>query len=144
MHRSDKYYGGTRTLFVAYLNILNRNDFENAVLNILSRSKEQTLSKQKIKEISLKKIESKWETLKKGGITTLPSGDASIAYDELNKKLEGIGIFMVPERELECFVKQVGGYGPAWTDKVLETYLNLNDEVYSSIKEFVKMVCDLT
>ena len=70
---------------MAYLNTLNRNDFENMVLNILSRSKEQTLSKQKIKEISLKKIESKWETLKKGGITTLPSDDASIAYDESNK-----------------------------------------------------------
>ena len=113
---------------------INRKDFKKEVLNILSSSEEQILSKQEIKDIkSVLKIESKWEMLKKRGVSVLPRGDATIAYDELGKKLKKMGIFMVP----------VGGHGPGWPDKVLETYPNLNDEVYNNIKGFIKTVCGL-
>lgn len=59
----------------------------------------------------------------------MPSGDATQAFDELNEILKQAGIFIVPVGELECFVKQVGGHGPDWTNKVLEKYPDLSDRV---------------
>lgn len=56
------------------------------------------------------KIESKWETLKKSGISALPSGDATQAFDELNEILKQAGIFIVPvlARLLRCiFVSRI-------------------------------------
>ena len=104
----------------------------------------RSLSSKEIKNITaaLKK-ESKWEALKKSGTSALPSGDATQAFDELNEVLKQAGIFIVPVGELECFVKQIGGHGPDWTNKVLEYYPDLSDKVYDEIKNFIKIVCDL-
>lgn len=121
-----------------------RTDFKNTVLEILDNSDTTTLSNKEIKDITVSlKIESKWETLKKSGISALPSGDATQAFDELNEILKQAGIFIVPVGELECFVKQVGGHGPDWTNKVLEKYPDLSDRVYDEIKNFIKIVCNL-
>lgn len=121
-----------------------RTDFKNTVLDILDNSDTTTLSNKEIKDIIVSlKIESKWETLKKSGISALPSGDATQAFDELNEILKQAGIFIVPVGELECFVKQVGGHGPDWTNKVLEKYPDLSDRVYDEIKNFIKIVCNL-
>lgn len=121
-----------------------RTDFKNTVLDILDNSDTTTLSNKEIKDITVSlKIESKWETLKKSGISALPSGDATQAFDELNEILKQAGIFIVPVGELECFVKQVGGHGPDWTNKVLEKYPDLSDRVYDEIKNFIKIVCNL-
>ena len=84
-----------------------------------------------------------WENLKKSGISALPRGDATVAFDKLNKKLKEARIFIVTVGELECFVKQVGGHGQDWTNKVLEDYHDLNDEVYNSIKKFVRELCEI-
>lgn len=121
-----------------------RSDFKDRVLNILDNSDATTLSSKEIKDITaaLKK-ESKWEALKRSGTSTLPSGDATQAFDELNEVLKQAGIFIVPVGELECFVKQIGGHGPGWTNKVLEDYPDLSDKVYDEIKNFIKIVCDL-
>ena len=121
-----------------------RSDFKDRVLNILDNSDATTLSSKEIKNITaaLKK-ESKWEALKKSGTSALPSGDATQAFDELNEVLKQAGIFIVPVGELECFVKQIGGHGPDWTNKVLEYYPDLSDKVYDEIKNFIKIVCDL-
>lgn len=123
---------------------INRKDFENTILRILNNSTKQILSKQEIKDISAElRIESKWDALKKSGVAALPSGDATIAFNELDKTLKKAGIFIVPVGELECFVKQVGGHGPDWTNKVLEAYPDLSDIVYEDIKKFIKLVCGL-
>ena len=121
-----------------------RSDFKDRVLNILDNSDATTLSSKEIKDITaaLKK-ESKWEALKRSGTSALPSGDATQAFDELNEVLKQAGIFIVPVGELECFVKQIGGHGPGWTNKVLEDYPDLSDKVYDEIKNFIKIVCDL-
>ena len=123
---------------------INRKTFESTVLRILNNSTSQVLSKQEIKDISAElRIVSKWEGLKKSGIAALPSGDATVAFDKLDKALKEVGIFIVPVGELECFVKQVGGHGPDWTNKVLEAYPDLSDVVYDDIKKFIKLVCGL-
>lgn len=45
--------------------------------------------------------------------------------------------FLVPVGELENFVRTVGGHGPAWVNKVLEQYPDLNDSMYGDIKKFI-------
>jgi energy-coupling factor transporter ATP-binding protein EcfA2 len=121
-----------------------RKEFKEAVLGVLVGSQEKELSKEEIKDIMAElRIESKWENLKKSGISALPRGDATVAFDKLNKKLKEARIFIVTVGELECFVKQVGGHGPDWTNKVLEDYPDLNDEVYNSIKKFVRELCEI-
>ena len=47
---------------------------------------------------------------------------------------------MVSVGELECFVKEVGGHGPEWANTVLETYPDLDNEVYDEVKKFVKQI----
>ena len=68
----------------------------------------------------------------------MPAGDASAAFDELDKLLCAAGIFIVPCGELECFVKSIGGHGPEWVNKVLETHPDLSNSVYDEIKAFIK------
>lgn len=50
---------------------------------------------------------------------------------------KGNGIFIVTVGELECFVKEVGGHGPDWVNTVLERYPDLDNEVYSGVKDFI-------
>lgn len=121
-----------------------REDFRKKVLEILNNSDEVILTKSEIKDIGNElRIESKWDELKKRGIVALPSGDASEAFDKIDTILKGAGIFLVTVGELECFVKQVGGHGPDWTNSVLDKYPDLDNEVYEDIKKFMKKVCDI-
>lgn len=121
---------------------INRADFKKAALQVLDNSSGQYLSKPEIKKLTSElRLESKWEALKKSGIAALPSGDATTAFGRLNTILKEAGIYIVTVGELECFIKEVGGHGPEWVNKVLETYPDLDNEVYNGIKEFVGIVC---
>ena len=51
--------------------------------------------------------------------------------------LQQSGIHIVPVGELECFIKDIGGHDPEWTNNVLEKYSNIDDPVYSQIREFM-------
>ena len=51
--------------------------------------------------------------------------------------LRANGIYIVPVGELEGFVKEVGGHGPDWVNKVLEKYPDLNAEVYAQVRQFI-------
>lgn len=117
---------------------VNRNNFKTIVEQILGASTNRDLSKQEVKDISkeLRNI-SKWAPLKESGISAIPSGDATTAFGRINQALKEHGIHIVPVGELECFIKEVGGHGPEWVNKVLETYPDLNNNVYDKIKEFI-------
>ena len=117
-------------------------DVESCIDKIRNESKGPYLSSDDIKKIreSIRTI-SKWDGIKKGGVAALPAGDATANFNALNKMLKDKGIFIVPVGELECFVKEVGGHGPDWTNNVFEKYPDLENEVYDKIKEFVKEVC---
>ena len=67
----------------------------------------------------------------------MPPGDATSAFNNLNNILQENGIYIVPVGELECFIKDIGGHGPEWTNKVLETYPSIDNQVYDQIKEFM-------
>lgn len=121
---------------------VDKNKLLGMVSQIVNESENPNLSLKEINTIKAElKTESKWEALKKNGITALPSGDATVAFQRLDQVLRNAGIFIVPVGELECFVKQVGGHGPDWVNKVLETYPDLDNKVYDEIKKFIAQVC---
>ena len=118
---------------------IERSDAKTSINRILDGSANRILSKKELKDIraSITTI-SKWDNIKKAGISSLPSGNATSSFKNMDKVLRTGGIYMVPVGELECFIKEVGGHGPEWSNSVLETYPDLNNEVYDAIKKFVK------
>ncbi len=115
-----------------------RNEFKSASEEILKASQDKNLSKKEIEELQkLLKTETKWNLVKKGGKDSIPSGDAYSAYENIDSFLKDINIYLPPVGELENFIKEVGGHGPEWVNKVLETYPDLNDRVYEKITSFI-------
>lgn len=87
------------------------------------------------------KTSSPWSTAKGIGKQFIPSGQPTQLYDELQAKLEAIGIFVVPVGELESFCKKYGGHGPAWVNEVLKLPL-ASDPDLQSARDFVGKVVD--
>lgn len=117
---------------------INRNSAKIAINQLLDNSANTYLSSKEIKNIR-KEIStiSKWDNLKSAGTTALPAGNATASYKTIDQLLKSVGIYIVPVGELECFVKEVGGHGPEWVNKVLETYPDLDDAVYKKITDFI-------
>ena len=106
---------------------------------VLDAKQDQYLSGKEIESIQNEvKVISKWKAIKSGGVASLPAGDATNAFKRLDNTLKAAGIYIVPVGELECFIKEVGGHGPEWSNEVLEKYPDLNDEVYSNIRNFIQ------
>lgn len=117
---------------------VDRDTTKTKINQVLDNSKAEHLTNKEIREIQdAVSTVSKWKSLKASGVSAIPSGDATISFKKINKLLKEKGIFIVPVGELECFVKDVGGHGPDWANAVLETYPNLDDEVYRDITDFV-------
>ena len=117
---------------------INRNSAKKAINQLLDNSANAYLSSKEIKNIreEISTI-SKWDNLKSAGTTALPAGNATASYKTIDQLLKNGGIYIVPVGELECFVKEVGGHGPEWVSKVLETYPDLDDAVYNKITDFI-------
>lgn len=121
--------------------VINRNSALEGINRVFKNSSETNLSEREIKEIrEILVTTSKWKEIKRGGVNAIPSGNATVAYREMEKVLKSHGIFVVPVGELECFVKEIGGHGPEWTNNVLEAYPDLSASVYDSIKEFIGQI----
>ena len=117
---------------------INRNDAKTSINRIIDGSQNQDLSNRELKDIrtAISTI-SKWDAIKTAGISAIPAGDATSAFRRLNQALQLNGIHIVTVGELECFIKDVGGHGPEWVNKVLETYPSLDNQVYNQIREFM-------
>jgi hypothetical protein len=83
---------------------------------------------------------SPWKNIKKHGKTAIPSGDATQAFDKLQKQFKKNSVFVVEVGELECFVKGIGKHGPKWVNEVLETSDLVGDANLKNAREFVKEV----
>lgn len=119
-------------------NIIERTSYSASINSIINSSSERNLSETEIKLLrDLLKIESKWNPIKKGGVDNLPAGDGYNAYNRISNALKELSIYIVPVGELENFIKEIGGHGPDWVNKVLETYPDLNLPIYSKIKAFI-------
>lgn len=117
---------------------INRNSAKITINQLLDNSSSADLSSKEIKNIrEVISTISKWDNLKSAGTTALPAGNATASYKTIDHLLKSVGIYIVPVGELECFVKEVGGHGPEWVNKVLETYPNLDDTVYNNISDFI-------
>ncbi len=117
---------------------INRNDAKTSINRIIDGSQNPDLSDQEIKEIrTVISTISKWEKIKSVGIPAIPRGDATKAFKRLNQVLQSNGIHIVTVGELECFINDIGGHGPEWTNKVLEKYPEIDDPVYDQIRTFI-------
>lgn len=117
---------------------INRNISKAAINQILDGSTNHELSKSELKEIrEIISTISKWDGIKKSGVSAFPAGNASASFRRIDQLLKENGIFIVPVGELECFIKDIGGHGPDWVNRVIETYTNLDDKIYLPITEFI-------
>lgn len=117
---------------------VNRNDAKTTIDRVLDGSAATDLSSQEIRDIRAAiSIISKWTELKSHGASAIPAGDAATAFRRMERALREHGIYIVPVGELEGFVREVGGHGPEWVNKVLETYPDLSDDVYVQIRQFI-------
>lgn len=117
---------------------INRVSAKTAINTILDKSTDANLSTAEIKEIQETiKTASRWENIKKMGISAIPAGDATAAFGRLDTTIKAAGIHLVPVGELECFIKEVGNHGPTWVNNALEKFPDLDNAVYSKITEFV-------
>jgi hypothetical protein len=67
-----------------------------------------------------------WADAKEYEARGVPAGDASDRLERLLPYLREIGLFVVPEGELEGFARGVPGHGPTWVNGVLEQNLHAN------------------
>ena len=115
-----------------------RTDAKTIINQILDAKNSKELSKKEIESINnAMRTVSKWDNIKHSGEAGIPAGDATNAYKRLKQTLINHKIYLVPVGELEGFVKEVGGHGPNWVNDVLETYPDLNSDVYDQVKEFL-------
>ena len=119
---------------------IGRKEAESLINSILRDSSEVYLSKKEIADIKdAVRVETKWDLLKRGGVSVIPAGDPTNAWKSLNEKLKAHGLFLLPVGEIENFVKEVGGlHGPGWVTKVLSGYPDMDNEVYREVSAFVQ------
>ena len=122
----------------SYKEQISRNDVKTTIDGILNSSTDKYLSKKELGDIrDAISTTSKWDILKKYGIIAIPQGDSTNAFKRIDAVLRTNHIYIVPVGELECFVKEVGGHGPEWVNRVLERFPDLNSNEYSQIRDFI-------
>ncbi len=120
---------------------LVRKDIMTGIVSLLNQKEEASISQDEIKALQeMIKCPTKWEDVKKAGTSAIPSGDAMAAYNRIESILREHNIFVVPVGELEGFVREEGGHGPSWVNKVLEKHPDLDDGVYAQITCFVRSI----
>lgn len=92
----------------------------------------------RIKEL-LKNTNS-FHLLKTSGVSAIPSGDCTNKFITVNKYLKENHIFLLECGEIERLIKTIPGHGIKWVDKVLESYPNMEDEIYNEAKIFMQEI----
>ncbi|MBR1449263.1 MAG: AAA family ATPase [Prevotella sp.] len=111
-----------------------RTSFEQAI----SGFDNEELTSAEVKRLSSQlRLENKWAMLKSGGQAVIPAGQATVAFNELNSAFQSVNLFVVPVGELERFVPEEGGHGPAWLNSVLENYKDIGGDVFKAARDFV-------
>lgn len=128
----DEMGGDWRSLGAAWLRLKRALDSEThrpsrhyvreRVTELLDASTDKTLGEAEIERYrQLARGEGGWDKVKRGGISSIPQGDASTTALELLEALSRVGIYVVPVGELERWVPVVGGHGPDWVAAVHES-----------------------
>lgn len=85
---------------------------------------------------------SPWDTVKDGGKSALPPGEATVKFRDLQRNCGQTGLWIVPVGEMEGFCKSVGGHGPRWVRQVIEDKDLATDPELEPAREFVKQLWD--
>lgn len=107
------------------------------IQEIIGNSDSDHLPASAIKE-SLKQV-SPWNEVKRYGAARIPRGDGTTRYNELDRKLKSIGIYVIPKGEIEGFCPSISGHGPKFVTSLLNTY-NLDAEELAEARSFVTTV----
>lgn len=115
--------------------IKTNQEIKTAIRKIMDDAEIETLPKREI--IDALKQGSAWSLIKKIGYKGLPRGEVRKEYAILVRKLEEIGIYLVPVGEVEEFCPEMGEHGPKIVNKVLNE-MDLADDKLSGLRSFVK------
>ncbi len=85
---------------------------------------------------SLARNASPWDHAKRSGLTSLPNGEPTRRAKALLADLNAIGVFVVPDGEMEGFCRDVSGHGPRWVEDVLKLDL-ATDETLANARRFM-------
>ena len=108
------------------------------IVSILDNAAGETLTKSEVERVrNATKAVFPWSKLKSEGESGIPSDEGRNAFCALDGVLKTHGIHIVPIGELERFFPSVGGHGPVWVDRVLQSYPDMNDPAYDKIVDFV-------
>ena len=80
-----------------------------------------------------------WSIVKQVGYLAIPNGQASAAYEKLRDSLNSMGVYVVEKGQIEKFCITVGGHGPGFVSKLLET-VDLGDAKLRDLREFIKSI----
>ena len=79
-----------------------------------------------------------WGAIKRGGKASLPQGQATQRFNQLQTLCGQMGLWIVPVGELEGFCKSTGRKGPAWVQQVIEGKDLATDPELEPARKFVK------
>lgn len=115
-------------------------ELQKEIFKVFQDTQDRIFPKENIKKIEnvLKKA-SAWNEAKEVGKAYIPAGNATQAFEQLNKGLKSIGFFILEIGELECFVRSIGNHGPKWVSEVLSRDLTTDPELEYA-RSFVEMI----
>ncbi|HEV3073217.1 MAG TPA: AAA family ATPase [Thermoanaerobaculia bacterium] len=110
------------------------------IQSILARIQDTTFPADASKQIqSILRRSSPWAIAKTTGRNCVPNGQPTRACDRLMSNLRALGVYVVPDGELESFARSVDGRGPAWVNEVLNRDLKSDPELEGA-RAFVSLV----
>lgn len=81
--------------------------------------------------------DSAWSIVKAVGQSAIPKGDCRAAFERLEQRLSNLGIFVVPEGQIEGFLPALGKHGPSFVAAALSTHM-LGGAELERARHFVK------
>lgn len=116
---------------------LKSANVKKAIAKILDEITDDVFPDEKAKKIrALFKQTTSWGIAKQQGIHWVPFGQPRITAKKLLESLKSLGIFVVPDGEMESFCPTAGGHGPSFVANVLEKDL-ANDPELDEARKFV-------
>lgn len=122
--------------------IKKQEDIQKSINDIFKEVKKDKYmsdeTSNRIKE--LLKTTNSFHSLKNSGVNAIPSGDCTKNYITVNEYLRKNHIFLLKCGEIERLIKTISGHGIKWVDNVLETYPDIEDEIYKEAKAFMQEI----
>lgn len=117
---------------------ISKSELKMKIDRLLDEYSNDNLTSKEIKKLTADlKLETKWSSLKSGGQSVIPAGQAKTAFNDLMSAFRSVNMFVVPVGELERFVTEEGGHGPVWVNNVLENHKDMDEAIYKAAKDFV-------